>query len=92
MGDLQISLTNTVYVQFADFDGSENMIADVPVRFLPQAGDALNIRNDNMTYFLEVEGITHFVDCDLDEGQRHSVTIDCKMLQSRPATRLGALK
>jgi len=87
MAGSDLTIANTAYVQFADFDGTDNNIADVPLRALPRVGDRFNLGHDGMTYFLEVESFTHFVDCELKEGEPHSITIDCKLLNSRPRAR-----
>lgn len=89
MAQNPLSIPNSIYVQFADFDGSDNHLPDIPLRFLPRIGDKLNVRHEGMTYFLEVEGFTHFVDCEAEGGERHSVTIDCKLLQSRVREGIG---
>ncbi len=91
MGELFVNIPNSIYVQFSDFDGTDNNIPDVPLHSLPRVGDNLNIRHEGMTYFLKVESFTHFVDCETCEGQPHSVTIDCKLVGSRAKDRIGGL-
>lgn len=79
----------SIQVQFADFDGeTSNMIWEPPLARIPNVGERLNIRHEGMTYFLEVESITNFVDCDAAE---HSVTIDAKLVNSRPTVRPEAI-
>ena len=59
------------------------MLTDVPFGVLPKPGDTLNIRQEAVTYFLEVESVHHMVDCDLRDKLPHSITIDCKLLKAR---------
>ena len=78
----------SVQVQFADFDGdSPTMIWDPPLKRIPAIGERLNIRHEGMTYFLEIEDITNFVDT---EAEEHSITIDGKLLNCLPRLRAEA--
>ena len=66
-------------IQFSDFDGTPNLIREVPLKFIPRAGDYLNVSKEGMTYFLNVDDITHHIDCDTS---RHTITINGELKNS----------
>ena len=80
----------STYIQFADFDGTENMLPDIQLGLIPQAGDLLSITYEQMHYMLEVEKVIHVIDCDRESVPDHGLTVNCELVSSRSTVKADA--